>query len=86
MLCISREKITVSIVWNSGAAFLADVLNKTLYTSCSKAEGVRDYFHVGAVVYAGEEARNGFQGALDGEALYAVSRQGALRLKLSSRP
>src|SRR5262245_61431204 len=36
----------------SKAAFLADVLNKTLYTlitSCSKADGVRDYFHVGVV-------------------------------------
>src|SRR6266699_1573526 len=64
----------------SKAAFLADVLNKTLYTlitSCSKAEGVRDYFYVGVVAYGGEDARNGFQGALDGEALHAVSRLAA---------
>jgi hypothetical protein len=36
----------------SKAAFLSDVLNKTLYTiitNCSKADGVRDYFHVGVV-------------------------------------
>src|SRR5262249_16832711 len=36
----------------SKAAFLADVLNKTLYTiitNCSKADGVRDYFHVGVI-------------------------------------
>ena len=72
----------------SKAAFLADVLNKTLYTlitSCSKAEGVRDYFHVGVVAYGGEEARNGFQGALDGEALYAVSRLAEAPLRVETR-
>jgi len=40
----------------SKAAFLSDVLNKTLYTiitNCSKADGVRDYFHVGVVAYSG---------------------------------
>src|SRR4030088_2884380 len=61
----------------SKAAFLADVLNKTLYTiitNCSKADGVRDYFHVGVVAYGGEDARNGFQGALDGDALHAIYR------------
>jgi hypothetical protein len=61
----------------SKAAFLADVLNKTLYTlitSCSKAEGVPRLLSVGVVAYGGEEA------------LHAVSRLGALRFKLSSRP
>src|SRR5262249_61312568 len=46
----------------SKAAFLADVLNKTLYTliaSCSKADGVRDYFHVGVVAYGGNGAGDG---------------------------
>jgi len=72
----------------SKAAFLADVLNKTLYTlitSCSKAEGVRDYFHVGVVAYGGEEARNGFQGVLDGEALHAVSRLAEAPLRVETR-
>src|SRR5258708_32565002 len=62
----------------SKAAFLADVLNKTLYTlitSCSKAEGVRDYFHVGVVAYGGGEGRNGLLGAWDGGAWYAASRR-----------
>ena len=48
----------------SKTAFLADVLNKTLYTlitSCSKADGVRDYFHVGVVAYGGEDRRMGFR-------------------------
>jgi hypothetical protein len=72
----------------SKAAFLADVLNKTLYTlitSCSKAEGVRDYFYVGVVAYGGEEARNGFQGALDGESLHAVSRLAEAPLRVEAR-
>src|SRR5215470_912890 len=60
----------------SKAGFLADVLNKTLYTlitSCSKADGVRDYFYVGVVAYGGEEARSGLHAGLKGNALHAVS-------------
>jgi Mg-chelatase subunit ChlD len=72
----------------SKAGFLADVLNKTLYTlitTCSKADGVRDYFHVGVVAYGGEDARNGFQGALDGDALQAVSRLAEAPLRVETR-
>jgi hypothetical protein len=72
----------------SKAAFLADVLNKTLYTiiaNCSKADGVRDYFYVGVVAYGGEDARNGFQGALDGEALHAISRLAESPLRVETR-
>ncbi len=72
----------------SKAAFLADVLNKTLYTiitNCSKADGVRDYFHVGVVSYGGDEARNGFQGALDGDALHAISRLAEAPLRVETR-
>src|SRR5438067_1042430 len=65
---------------NSGqskAAFLADVLNKTLYTiitNCSKSDGVRDYFDVGVVAYGAKDAANGFQGALGEEPLHVISR------------
>jgi len=72
----------------SKANFLADVLNKTLYTiitNCSKADGVRDYFYVGVVAYGGEKARNGFQGALDGEPLHAVSRLAEAPLRVETR-
>jgi hypothetical protein len=72
----------------SKAAFLADVLNKTLYTlitSCSKADGVRDYFHVGVVAYGGDDARNGFQGALGGEPLHVVSRLAEAPLRVEAR-
>lgn len=72
----------------SKAGFLADVLNKTLYTiiaNCSKADGVRDYFHVGVIAYSGEDARNGFQGALGTEALHVVSRLADEPLRVETR-
>jgi hypothetical protein len=72
----------------SKAAFLADVLNKTLYTiitSCSKSDGVRDYFHVGVVAYGGEDVSNGFRGELNGDALHAVSRLAEAPLRVESR-
>jgi hypothetical protein len=72
----------------SKASFLADVLNKTLYTvitNCSKADGVRDYFHVGVVAYSGEDARNGFQGALGGDALHAISHLAETPLRVETR-
>jgi hypothetical protein len=72
----------------SKAAFLADVLNKTLYTiitNCSKSDGIRDYFHVGVVAYGGEDARNGLQGALDGEPLHAISRLAEAPLRVETR-
>jgi hypothetical protein len=76
---------------NSGqskAAFLADVLNKTLYTiitNCSKADGVRDYFHVGVVAYGGKDASNGFQGALGEEPLHVISRLAEAPLRVETR-
>jgi hypothetical protein len=72
----------------SKAGFLADVLNKTLYTiitNCSKADGVRDYFDVGVVAYSGKDARNGFQGALDSEPLHAISRLAEAPLRVETR-
>lgn len=72
----------------SKAGFLADVLNKTLYTiiaNCSKADGVRDYFHVGVIAYSGEDARNGFQGALGTEELHVVSRLAEAPLRVETR-
>src|SRR5215831_9199811 len=56
----------------SKAAFLADVLNKTLYTlitNCSKADGVRD----------------GFQGDLGEEPLHMVSRLAEAPLRVETR-
>jgi hypothetical protein len=70
----------------SKAAFLADVLNKTLYTliaSCSKADGVRDYFHVGVVAYGGDKVRDGLQ--LEGGTLHALSRLAEAPLRVETR-
>src|SRR5258705_13450139 len=50
----------------SKADFVADVLNKTLYTlvtTCSKADGVRNYFDVGVIAYGGSGAASGVGGA-----------------------
>ena len=70
------------------SAFLADVLNKTLYTlitNCSKADGVRDYFDVGVVAYSGDGARNGFDGELGERPLNAVSRLAETPLRVETR-
>src|SRR5438445_8498220 len=61
----SMDEITEA--GRSKAAFVADVLNKTLYTlitSCSKSDGVRNYFDVGVIAYGGSEVASGFAGAL----------------------
>jgi hypothetical protein len=61
----SMDEITET--GRSKADFVADVLNKTLYTlvtSCSKADGVRNYFDVGVIAYGGSEVASGFGGAL----------------------
>src|SRR5262249_47313928 len=72
----------------SKSALLADVHNKTLYsliTNCLKADGVRDYFHVGVVAYSGADARNGFEGDLGEEPLHVVSRLAEAPLRVETR-
>ena len=44
------------VTGKSKAEFVADVLNKTIYTlitNCTKADGVRNYFDVGVIGYGG---------------------------------
>jgi hypothetical protein len=70
------------------SSFLADVLNKTLYTiitNCSKADGVRDYFHIGIIAYGGDSARNGFCGRLGQEPLQPVSGIAEMPLRVETR-
>src|SRR2546425_12428091 len=60
----------------SKAQFVADVLNKTLYTlvtNCSKADGIRNYFDVGVIAYGGSEVGTGFGGALSGNIIHPIS-------------
>jgi hypothetical protein len=70
------------------AQFLADVLNKTIYTlitTCTKADGVRDYFHVGVIAYSGTDARSGFQGPLGRGVLHPISAVAESPLRVEDR-
>src|SRR5262245_12758666 len=72
----------------SKADFVADVLNKTLYTfvtSCSKADGVRNYFDVGVVAYGGSEVASGFGGALSGGILHPINAISEHTLRVEER-
>src|SRR6516165_12475432 len=55
---------------------VADALNRLLQNivlKCAKADGLRDFFHVGMVSYGGR-VQSAFGGALAGEGLVPVSR------------
>jgi hypothetical protein len=72
----------------SKAQFVADVLNKTLYTlvtNCSKADGVRNYFDVGVIAYGGSEVGSGFGGALAGNIIHPISAIGDKPLRVEER-
>lgn len=58
------------------AQFVADVLNRTLMnlvTRCTKADGIRDYFHVGVIGYGGQGIGNAFDGPLGENILQPIS-------------
>src|SRR5882762_3261639 len=60
----------------SKAQFVADVLNRTLYTvvtNCSKADGIRNYFEVGVLAYSGSDVRTGFGDALSAAVIHSIS-------------
>ena len=72
----------------SKASFVADVLNKTLYTlvtSCSKSDGVRNYFDVGVISYAGSQVASGFGGALAGEIVHPIHAISENTLRVEER-
>src|SRR5258705_12645566 len=72
----------------SKADFVADVLNKTLYTlvtTCSKADGVRNYFDVGVIAYGGTEVVSGFGGALSGGIVHPISAISEKKLRVEER-
>ncbi len=55
---------------------VADAINRLLQNlvlKCAKAEGIRDYFHVGILAYGGEVS-SGFRGSLSGADLLPISR------------
>src|SRR6266403_1789333 len=60
----------------SKAQFVADVLNKTLYTlitNCTKADGVRGYFDIGVIGYGGSGIGSGFGGQLSGGIVHPIT-------------
>jgi hypothetical protein len=72
----------------SKADFVADVLNKTLYTlvtTCSKADGVRNYFDVGVIAYSGSEVASGFGGALSEGIVHPINAISEHTLRVEER-
>jgi len=59
----------------SKASFVADVLNKTIYTlvtNCTKADGVRNYFDIGVIGYGGSGVGPGLKGRLSGKVIIPI--------------
>src|SRR5437667_12399316 len=82
----SMDEITEA--GRSKAAFVADVLNKTLYTlvtSCTKSDGVRNYFDVGVISYGGSEVGSGFGGALSGGIVHPIHAISEHTLRVEER-
>jgi hypothetical protein len=72
----------------SKADFVADVLNKTLYTlvtTCSKADGVRNYFDVGVIAYGGAHLGTGFGGALSAGIVHPINAISENTLRIEER-
>jgi hypothetical protein len=72
----------------SKANFVADVLNKTIYTlvaSCSKADGVRNYFDVGVLAYGGSEIKTGFGGVLADKIVHPINAISEHTLRVEER-
>jgi hypothetical protein len=72
----------------SKAAFVADVLNKTIYTlvtNCTKADGVRNYFDVGVVGYGGQGVGPGLGGALAGTVIHPITTVANTPLRVEDR-
>ena len=82
----SMDEITEA--GRSKAGFVADVLNKTLYTlvtTCSKADGVRNYFDVGVIAYGGSEVASGFAGALSEAIVHPINAISEHTLRIEER-
>lgn len=79
------EKMTTG---KSKAAFVADVLNKTLshlIVNCTKAEGIRNYFDIAVIGYGGNGVVAGLGGALGGKMVHPISDLGSAPLRIENR-
>jgi hypothetical protein len=72
----------------SKADFVADVLNKTIYTlvtNCTKADGVRNYFDIGVIGYGGNGVGAGLGGALAGLVIHPITAVANAPLRVEDR-
>ena len=66
---------------------VADAINRLLQNivlKCAKADGIRDFFHVGMVSY-GSKVQSAFRGPLAGESLVPVSKLAGNPLRVETR-
>jgi hypothetical protein len=76
------------VTGKSKAEFVADVLNKTIYslvTNCTKADGVRNYFDIGVLAYGGSSAEPGLGGTLAGNVINSIPSVAASPLRVENR-
>src|SRR5882672_5961301 len=79
------EKMVTS---KSKAEFVADVLNKTIYTlitSCQRAGGLRNYFDIGVIGYGGSSVGAGLGGALSGDIIHPITALDTSPLRIENR-
>jgi hypothetical protein len=72
----------------SKASFVADVLNKTIYTlvtNCTKADGVRNYFDIGVVAYGNVGAGPGLGGSLSHSIVHPITSVANSPLRVEDR-
>jgi hypothetical protein len=72
----------------SKAEFVADVLNKTIYTlvtNCTKADGVRNYFDIGVIGYGGSGIGAGLGGTLAGAVVHPITAVANSPLRVEDR-
>lgn len=82
-----NEKMTSG---ETKAAFVADVLNKTIYQliiRCTRPDGVRNYFDLGVLAYGGSGIASGFAGALANSIIHPLSsvEQNPLRIDIRNK-
>jgi hypothetical protein len=72
----------------SKAEFVADALNRTIYTmitNCTKADGVRNYFEIGVIGYGGNGTSNGLKGQLGAKPVNPITELAEYPLHVESR-
>lgn len=70
------------------AEFVADVLNKTIYTlvtNCTKADGVRNYFDIGVIGYGGRGSAPALGGALAHAIVHPITDVANTPLRVEDR-